>query len=169
MGSRLIKVQEKGQKRKDIRQEAAGRLQLAEDKKRWRAFGQLSACPVEYEVHSTGVVRCPLRTKNKARSQESEARRKEVIIEFLSTTDHRIHWLGIAYCEMRNFLPMLHALCSLLLTDSVLLEAIEQSVSGDSQELGRLYLVLVGLLVGSANGLLDHIIKGDTRRGYLRG
>ena len=61
------------------------------------------------------------------------------------------------------------ALCSLCLTNSVFLEAIEQSVSGDSQEFGRLHLVLVGLLVGSADGLLDHIIKGDSRRGYLRG
>ena len=162
------------------RQEAAGtarrrgegaKRRRGEEGKRQRTEGfcQLSACPVEYEVHSTGVVRCPLRTKNKARSQGSKARRKEIIIEFLSTTDHRIHWFGIAYCERRNFLPMLRVLCFLLLTDSVLLEAIEQSVSGDSQELGRLYLVLVGLIVGGADGLLDHIIKGDTRRGYLRG
>ncbi len=75
MGSRLIKVQEKGQKRKDIRQEAAGRLQLAEDKKRWRAFGQLSACPVEYEVHSTGVVRGPSQKKNKAEGRREMTRR----------------------------------------------------------------------------------------------
>ena len=49
------------------------------------------------------------------------------------------------------------------LLDTVLLESIKESVSGDSQEFGCLYLVFVCLLVGVAYDLLDNVIKADPR------
>ena len=49
------------------------------------------------------------------------------------------------------------------LADTVLFEAVEQGVSGDSQQFGCPHLVLVGLFVSGADNLLDHIIEADSR------
>ena len=47
------------------------------------------------------------------------------------------------------------------LLNAVFFESIEESVSGDSEELGRLNLVFVGLCIGGADDLLDNVIEAD--------